>query len=136
MRDEIITQNLDRLMKREVIKQQCWDAMIVKGRCIEVISFVNISTELFDFIQTITNPNRKQSTAPIVVENYPLVPRSLEELENIRQIIERRRIEIAERKLRRQILIETSPGHEPGSEMPSVSQSFLPFSRFKSLFLA
>jgi hypothetical protein len=36
MRDETITQNLIRLMKREVIKQQCWDAMAVKGRCIEV----------------------------------------------------------------------------------------------------
>jgi len=36
MRDETITQNLIRLMKREVIKQQCWDSMAVKGRCIEV----------------------------------------------------------------------------------------------------
>ena len=36
MREETITQNLIRLMKREVIKQQCWDSMAVKGRCIEV----------------------------------------------------------------------------------------------------
>ena len=35
-REENTTQNLVRLMKREVIKQQCWDAMAVKGRCIEV----------------------------------------------------------------------------------------------------
>ncbi len=37
IRDETITQNLIRLMKREVIKQQCWDSMAVKGRCIEVV---------------------------------------------------------------------------------------------------
>jgi hypothetical protein len=42
MRDETITQNLVCLMKREVIKQQCWDAMAVKGRCIEVIPTVNV----------------------------------------------------------------------------------------------
>jgi len=35
-RDETTTQNLIRLMKREVIKQQYWDSMAVKGRCIEV----------------------------------------------------------------------------------------------------
>jgi hypothetical protein len=44
MRDETITQNLIRLMKREVIKQQCWDSMAVKGRCIEV--FYYCSNEL------------------------------------------------------------------------------------------
>ncbi len=42
MRDETITQTLIRLMKREVIKQQCWDAMAVKGRCIEVFHFLLI----------------------------------------------------------------------------------------------
>lgn len=73
------------------------------------------------------NPNRKQA-APIVVENYPLIPRSLEELENIRQIIERRRIEIAEKKLRRQILNDAAGVHEVGSEIPLVSSR-------KSLFL-
>ncbi|CAF0937184.1 unnamed protein product [Adineta ricciae] len=89
MREETIAQNLTRLMKREVIKQQCWDAMSVKGRCIEGI----------------INPIRKPS-APVVVENYPLIPRSLDELETIRQVIERRRIEIAEKKLRRQIFAD------------------------------
>jgi hypothetical protein len=39
MRDETITQNLTNLMKREVIKQQCWDSMAVKGRCIEVFYY-------------------------------------------------------------------------------------------------
>ncbi|CAF2528282.1 unnamed protein product [Rotaria sp. Silwood2] len=102
MRDETITQNLIRLMRREIIKQQCWDSMSIKGRCIEGI----------------TNPYRKQ-TLPIVVENYPLLPRSLEEVENIRHIIERRHIEIAEKKLRRQILADSSIGHEGGSDMPS-----------------
>ncbi|CAF0804624.1 unnamed protein product [Rotaria sordida] len=102
LRDETITQNLIRLMKREIIKQQCWDSMSIKGRCIEGI----------------INPYRKQ-TLPIVVENYPLLPRSLDELENIRHIIERRRIEIAEKKLRRQILADSSTGHDVGSDMPS-----------------
>ncbi|UJR35581.1 hypothetical protein I4U23_028334 [Adineta vaga] len=99
IRDETITENLTRLMKREVIKQQCWDAMAVKGRCIEGI----------------VNPNRKQ-LAPIVVENYPLIPRSLEELETVRQVIERRRIEIAEKKLRRQIFTDNPTTNETGAE--------------------
>ncbi|CAF1594127.1 unnamed protein product [Rotaria magnacalcarata] len=102
MRDETITKNLVRLMKREVIKQQCWDSMSVKGRCIEGI----------------INPIRKQA-APIVVENYPLLPRSLEEVENIRQVIERRRIEIAEKKLRRQIFSESSTVHETSVDVPA-----------------
>ena len=38
MREETITKNLIQLMKREVIKQQCWDSMAVKGRCLEVDS--------------------------------------------------------------------------------------------------
>ena len=46
----------------------------------------------------------------MIVENYPLLPRSLEELEHIRHLIERRRIEIAEKKLRRQILADNSLG--------------------------
>ena len=54
------------------------------------------------------------------MENYPLIPRSLEELEHIRHIIERRRIENAEKKLRRQILSENSPNHEVGSDIPTV----------------
>ena len=57
--------------------------------------------------QGIINPSR-QPSAPIVVENYPLIPRSLDELETIRQVIERRRIEIAEKKLRRQIFADNS----------------------------
>ncbi|CAF3490775.1 unnamed protein product [Adineta steineri] len=106
VRDETITENLKRLMKREVIKQQCWDAMTVKGRCIEGI----------------VNPNRKQVT-PIAVENYPLIPRSLDELEYIRQVIERRRIEIGERKIRRQILTENSNAHEANREEPAVGEN-------------
>jgi hypothetical protein len=41
MREETVTQNLVRLMKREVIKQQCWDSMAVKGRCIEVYFIIS-----------------------------------------------------------------------------------------------
>lgn len=89
-------------------------------------SYSKRSTELIDFIQGITNPNRKQ-TAPIVVENYPLVPRSLQELENIRHTIDRRRIENAEKKLRRQILTENSTAHETGSDMPSVNPQISSF---------
>ena len=59
------------------------------------------------------------------MENYPLIPRSLEELENMRHIIERRRIEISERKLRRQILADISIGQENGSDMPSVNHQLL-----------
>lgn len=59
----------------------------------------------------------------MIVENYPLIPRSLEELENIRHIIERRRIEIAEKKLRRQILSDSPTGHETVSDMPTVNKS-------------
>ena len=39
----------------------------------------------------------------------------------MRHIIERRRIEIAEKKLRRQLLTESSIGHENSSDMPSVN---------------
>jgi hypothetical protein len=91
---------------------------------------------IYSLIQSITNPNQKQ-TASMIVENYPLIPRSLEELENMRHIIERRRIEIAEKKLRRQILSDSSIGHETGSDMPSVNSQFPSFSiRIKSFLIA
>ena len=50
-RDETMTQNLKRLMKREVIKQQCWDSMAIKGRCIEVVAFFfsDFLTENFNY---------------------------------------------------------------------------------------
>jgi hypothetical protein len=60
----------------------------------------------------------------MIVENYPLVPRSLDELEHMRHIIERRRIEIGEKKLRRQILSDNSMGFETGNDMASVNPSF------------
>ena len=56
----------------------------------------------------------------MTVENYPLIPRSLEELENIRQVVERRRIEIAERKLRRQIFTENAMTHDANGDMASM----------------
>ena len=86
-------------------------------------SSIAFSIELIWFIQGITNSNRKQ-TAPIIVENYPLIPRSIEEVENIRHVIERRRIENAEKKLRRQILMDNAGGQETGSDMPLVSEQF------------
>lgn len=70
------------------------------------------------------------------MENYPLIPRSLEELEHIRHLIERRRIENAEKKLRRQILSENSPGHEVGSDIPLVIPSnFPPFFSSIQIFI-
>ncbi|CAF1629124.1 unnamed protein product, partial [Didymodactylos carnosus] len=94
IREETLMQNLQKLMQREVIKQQCWDSMSVKGRCIE---------GFYSGLQ---------------VENYPLVLRTLEEQESIRQTIERRRIEIAEKKLRRQILNDEFILQETG-ELPT-----------------
>jgi hypothetical protein len=64
------------------------------------------------------------------VENYPLIPRSLEELENIRHIIERRRIETAEKKLRRQILTDGSIGHDANSDTPLVKKTNRIFNSF------
>lgn len=86
-------------------------------------SLISLLINCLGFLQGITNPNQKQ-TAPIVVENYPLIPRSLEELERVRHIIDRRRIENAEKKLRRQILSENSPGHEVGADIPIVIKPF------------
>lgn len=83
----------------------------------------------------ITNPSRKQ-TAPIVVENYPLVARSLEELERIRHMIDRRRIENAEKKLRRQILSENSPGQEPAADTAIVILSIRISFQLNSFLLA
>lgn len=71
-------------------------------------------------------------TAPIVVENYPLVPRSIEEVENIRHVIDRRRIENAERKLRRQILSDNSNGYETSDDISNVGA---PFSFFSSTWM-
>jgi hypothetical protein len=49
-----------------------------------------------------------------------LIPRSLEELENIRHVIERRRIEIAEKKLRRQIFTDDSNGNDTRNDNPAL----------------
>ena len=70
-------------------------------------------------MQSIVSPQQKQAV-PTIVENFPLLQRTHEDLENIRLITERRRIENVEKKLRRQILKDSTTGAAIDQSHPSV----------------
>lgn len=72
VRDEIEIANLARIYLKEMIKRECWDAMVVKGR----------SCNAFRMITSVTN--------------YPMRQRSKEELDELQYVITQRKIENAE----------------------------------------
>lgn len=64
--------NLANQYLREIIKKECWDAMVVKGRSVNAFHL------------------------PLSVSNYPMKERTKAELDEVQYVINQRKIEQAE----------------------------------------
>lgn len=64
--------NLANQYLREIIKKECWDAMVVKGRSVNAFHL------------------------PLSVSNYPMKERTKAELDEVQYVINQRKIEHAE----------------------------------------
>nr|XP_056705780.1 cilia- and flagella-associated protein 43 [Euleptes europaea] len=80
VRKDIEMENLANAYLRAIIKEDCWDAMSVKGRSVRSFHL------------------------PCEVQNYPMKQRSPEELAFLERILHMKKIEKADRKLRRDIV--------------------------------
>ncbi|KAM6443389.1 cilia- and flagella-associated protein 43 [Liasis olivaceus] len=80
VRKDIEMENLANCYLREMIKQECWDTMSVKGRLIKTI---HSSCE---------------------VQNYPMKERSPEEKEMLERVLYLKKIELVDMKLRKKIV--------------------------------
>ncbi|CAB3997164.1 cilia- and flagella-associated 43-like [Paramuricea clavata] len=80
VREEIELENLAKMFLRDVIKKECWDSMVVKGRGV------------------------KGFHTPLVVTNYPTRERSPEELQELAFVTRQRKIECSEMESRKTIL--------------------------------
>ncbi|XP_072041951.1 LOW QUALITY PROTEIN: cilia- and flagella-associated protein 43-like [Amphiura filiformis] len=80
IREEMEMEDLAKMYLRELIKNECWDSMVVKGRSIK--AFHNA----------------------VEVSNYPMRARSKEEQEELEFVTNVRQIEIAEMAARKEIL--------------------------------
>ena len=87
LRSEIDEKNLSKQYVRSVIKRQCWDDMMTKGRSIK--AFYS-STE---------------------VTNYPMRERSKQELEKLAFVSQQRKFEISEEQARKDILDSNTAGN-------------------------
>lgn len=72
VREEIELANLANQYLREIIKKECWDAMVVKGRSVNAFHL------------------------PLSVSNYPMKERTKAELDEVQYVINQRKIEQAE----------------------------------------
>uniref|UniRef100_A0A6I8QPX9 Cilia- and flagella-associated protein 43 n=2 Tax=Xenopus tropicalis TaxID=8364 RepID=A0A6I8QPX9_XENTR len=102
VRQEIELENLSKQYLREVIKQECWDSMAVKGR--SVMAF----------------------HTGYEVMNYPMKERTPKELEDFARVLNLKKIEAVDLKVRKEI-VETQPkikaDDEEEVEEESVSKS-------------
>ncbi|XP_052225547.1 cilia- and flagella-associated protein 43-like isoform X5 [Dreissena polymorpha] len=80
VREEIEFENLAKMYLREMIKRECWDEMVVKGRAVQAF-----------------NSN-------LEVSNFPMRERHKQFLKMLETVKKRRAIEIAESKARTEIL--------------------------------
>ncbi|KYO40613.1 cilia- and flagella-associated protein 43 isoform A [Alligator mississippiensis] len=80
VRKEIEMENLANCYLRDVLKQQCWDSMSVKGRAIKCFH------------------------AAYEVKNYPMKERGKEELETLEKVLQLKKIECADLKIRKEII--------------------------------
>ncbi|NXD09770.1 CFA43 protein, partial [Nothocercus nigrocapillus] len=87
LRKEIDMENLANCYLQDVIKRECWDSMCVKGRAVKCF---HIACE---------------------VKNYPLKERSKEELETLEKILQLKKIEAVDLKVRKEI-VEIKPETE------------------------
>ncbi|NWX82783.1 CFA43 protein, partial [Nothoprocta pentlandii] len=87
LRKEIDMENLANCYLQDVIKRECWDSMSVKGRAVKCF---HIACE---------------------VKNYPLKERSKEELETLEKILQLKKIEAVDLKVRKEF-VEIKPETE------------------------
>ncbi|XP_069827504.1 cilia- and flagella-associated protein 43 isoform X2 [Dendropsophus ebraccatus] len=91
---EIELENLSKQYLREIIKKECWDSMSVTGR-----SIVSFHTE-----QEVTN--------------YPLKERTAKELEDIARVLNVKKTESVDRKIRKEIVeVQAKIGTEEEEEV-------------------
>ncbi|XP_074642124.1 cilia- and flagella-associated protein 43-like isoform X2 [Tubulanus polymorphus] len=92
IREEIELDNLAKMYLRELIKKECWDDMVVKGR--SIVAFNSV----------------------LEVSNYPMLERSEEELEMLEKVKKQRLIEMAEMNDRKEILEHGQKNQAPAEE--------------------
>ena len=80
VREEIELANLANQYLRDMIKKECWDAMVVKGRSVDAFHL------------------------PLSVSNYPMKERTKAELEEIQYVTNQRKIEQAEAEASKNML--------------------------------
>ncbi|XP_073210543.1 cilia- and flagella-associated protein 43 isoform X4 [Lepidochelys kempii] len=91
IRKEIEMENLAKCYLRDVIKKECWDSMSIKGRAIKCFH------------------------AAYEVKNYPMKERSKEELEALERVLQLKKFESADFKIRKEI-VEFQPQAVPPKE--------------------
>ncbi|XP_074855314.1 cilia- and flagella-associated protein 43 [Carettochelys insculpta] len=91
IRKEIKMENLANCHLRDIIKKECWDSMSIKGRAIKCFH------------------------AAYEVTNYPMKERSKEEFEALESVLQLKKIESADLKIRKEI-VEIQPQAMPSKE--------------------
>ncbi|XP_059517311.1 cilia- and flagella-associated protein 43 [Myotis daubentonii] len=80
MRKDVEMHNLAKRYLAEIIKEECWNSMAVKGRALKCFHI------------------------PYVVENFPMKERTAEELKEVKRVLQQRKIETECLKLRKEII--------------------------------
>ncbi|XP_053162414.1 cilia- and flagella-associated protein 43 isoform X2 [Hemicordylus capensis] len=94
VRKDIEMENLANCFLREIIKHECWDSMVVKGRSVKTFH------------------------SPCEVQNYPMKARSEEEQKMLERIVYIKKIEATDMKLRRKIVEFQSQASSIEGERP------------------
>nr|XP_020017388.1 cilia- and flagella-associated protein 43 [Castor canadensis] len=79
IRKDVEMHNLAKSYLTELIKEECWNSMAVKGRALKCFHI------------------------PYVVENFPMKERTAEEMEELQRVLQQKKIEIECLKLRKEI---------------------------------
>ncbi|XP_029425526.1 cilia- and flagella-associated protein 43 isoform X3 [Nannospalax galili] len=80
MKKEVEMHNLAKSYLAELIKEECWDSMVVKGRALKCFHI------------------------PYVVENFPMKARTEEELQELKRVLQQKTIETECLKLRKELV--------------------------------
>uniref|UniRef100_A0A452IXL4 Cilia- and flagella-associated protein 43 n=1 Tax=Gopherus agassizii TaxID=38772 RepID=A0A452IXL4_9SAUR len=98
VRKEIEMENLAKCYLRDIIKKECWDSMSIKGHAIKCFH------------------------AAYKVTNYPMKERSKEELEALERVLQLKKIESADLKIRKEIVEFQSQAIPPKEEGEKVEE--------------
>uniref|UniRef100_A0A8C3IJJ8 Cilia- and flagella-associated protein 43 n=1 Tax=Chrysemys picta bellii TaxID=8478 RepID=A0A8C3IJJ8_CHRPI len=98
VRKAIQMENLAKCYLRDIIKKECWDSMSIKGRAIKCFH------------------------AAYKVTNYPMKERSKEELEALERVLQLKKIESADLKIRKEIVEFQSQAVPPKEEGEKVEE--------------